>query len=145
VALLIDTTALIAVERSRGRDAAALGDVLPGDPDEIVAIAAVTASELLVGVHRAHTDAQRARREAFVEAMLVRIPVVPFDLLCARTHARLAVSLAKAGVSIGVHDLQIAATAADLPDSPYVAAGLKVGDKLMLIPDFAALKKVFYP
>ena len=111
MALLIDTTALIAVERSRGRDAAALGDVLPGDPDEIVAIAAVTASELLVGVHRARTHAQRARREAFVEAMLVRIPVVPFDLLCARTHARLAVSLAGSGASIGAHDLQIAATA----------------------------------
>lgn len=41
--------------------------------------------------------------------------------------------------------IAIAATAADLPDSPYVAAGLKVGDKLMLIPDFAALRKAFYP
>jgi tRNA(fMet)-specific endonuclease VapC len=111
VALLIDTTALIAVERGRSREAATLGDVLPGDPDEIVAIAAITASELLVGVHRARTDAQRARREAFVEAMLVRIPVVPFDLLCARMHARLAGSLAGSGASIGAHDLQIAATA----------------------------------
>ncbi len=99
------------MERGRSREAAALGDVLPGDPDEIVAIAAITASELLAGVHRARTDAQRARREAFVEAMLARIPVVPFDLLCARTHARLAVSLAGSGASIGAHDLQIAATA----------------------------------
>jgi len=111
LALLIDTTALIAVERSRGRADAGLGDVLPGDPDDLVAIAAITASELLVGVHRARTDAQRTRREAFVEAMLARIPVVPFGLLCARAHARIAVSLAGAGTSIGVHDLQIAATA----------------------------------
>lgn len=111
MALLIDTTALIAVERGRSREAAALLDVLPGDPDELVAIAAITASELLVGVHRARTEAQQARRDAFVEAMLSRVPVVPFDLLCARTHARLAVALPKAGSSIGVHDLQIAATA----------------------------------
>jgi chemosensory pili system protein ChpC len=33
----------------------------------------------------------------------------------------------------------------ELPDSPYIAAGLKVDDKLMLIPDLDALKKVFYP
>ena len=111
MALLIDTTALIAAERSRSRWGAGLGDVLPGDPDELVSIAAITASELLVGAHRARTDAQRTRREAFVEAMLARIPVVPFDLLCARVHARIAVSLAGAGTSIGVHDLQIAATA----------------------------------
>jgi len=33
----------------------------------------------------------------------------------------------------------------ELPDSPYIAAGLKVDGRLMLIPDFEAMKKAFYP
>ena len=37
------------------------------------------------------------------------------------------------------------ATGSELPDLPYIAAGLKVGGKLMLIPDLDEMKKVFYP
>ena len=37
------------------------------------------------------------------------------------------------------------ATDSELPDLPYIAAGLRVGGKLMLIPDLEALKKAFYP
>ena len=40
---------------------------------------------------------------------------------------------------------QPVAEASELPDSPYIAAGLKVEERLMFIPDFEALKKVFYP
>ncbi|MBI3575700.1 MAG: chemotaxis protein CheW [Gammaproteobacteria bacterium] len=38
-----------------------------------------------------------------------------------------------------------AATAAELPDTPYIAAGLKLGGRLLVIPDLEALKKAFYP
>lgn len=37
------------------------------------------------------------------------------------------------------------ATGPELPDLPCIAAGLKVGGKLMLIPDMDEMKKVFYP
>lgn len=40
---------------------------------------------------------------------------------------------------------QPVAEGSELPDSPYIAAGLKVEERLMIIPDFEALKKVFYP
>ncbi|MHB8742232.1 MAG: chemotaxis protein CheW [Sulfuricaulis sp.] len=40
---------------------------------------------------------------------------------------------------------QPVAEQSELPDSPYIAAGLKVDDKLMWIPDMDALKKTFYP
>lgn len=40
---------------------------------------------------------------------------------------------------------QPVAAGAELPDSPYIAAGLKVDGRLMFIPDFDALKKAFYP
>jgi predicted nucleic acid-binding protein len=46
-----------------------------------------------------------------VEAVLARTIVIPFDLAVARVHARLTAELRRAGVSVGAHDLQIAATA----------------------------------
>jgi tRNA(fMet)-specific endonuclease VapC len=79
-------------------------------PDEEVWIAAITASELLHGVHRA-TSEHRARREAFVEAVLEAFPPVPFDVRSARAHARLWADLAAAGTDIGPHDRLVAATA----------------------------------
>ncbi|MBI3545397.1 MAG: chemotaxis protein CheW [Gammaproteobacteria bacterium] len=40
---------------------------------------------------------------------------------------------------------QPVAAESELPDSPYIAAGLKIANRLMLIPDFEELKKIFYP
>jgi tRNA(fMet)-specific endonuclease VapC len=88
-----------------------------GRSDE-VGIAAITASELLHGVHRATTE-HRARREAFVEALLAAFPPLVFDLLCARSHARLWAELASSGIDVGPHDRLVAATA--------ITAGWRVG------------------
>jgi tRNA(fMet)-specific endonuclease VapC len=79
-------------------------------PDEEFAIAAVTASELLHGVHRAGAE-HRPRREAFVEAALDFLTTIPFDLRTARIHAQVWSRLAAAGKDIGAHDRLIAATA----------------------------------
>lgn len=103
---LIDSSVLVAAERGE----LDLEDALARFDDE-VAISAVTASELLHGVHRARGEARRARREAYVETLLAGLPVVAFDLVAARFHARLAARLAKSGRSVGAHDLIIAATA----------------------------------
>src|SRR5262249_46190258 len=46
-----------------------------------------------------------------VESLLSRLPVLPFDLVVARVHARLWADLAGQGVNVGAHDLLIAATA----------------------------------
>ena len=80
-------------------------------PVSEVAIAAITASELLHGAHRARTDGQRVTREAFVESILARLPVVSFDLIAARIHAGLWANMAAKRQMTGVHDLLIAATA----------------------------------
>ena len=71
----------------------------------------MTASELLHGVHRANTPAQRHRRQAFVEGLLAQLPVIAFDLTVARVHASLWAGLAKRGILIGERDLMIGATA----------------------------------
>jgi predicted nucleic acid-binding protein len=76
-----------------------------------VALSAVTASELLHGLYRARTAAQRHRRQAFVEGLLAQLPVIPFDLTVARVHASLWADLSQRGVVIGERDLMIGATA----------------------------------
>lgn len=104
---LIDSSVLIAAER-RKLD---LDDALGAHAEEPVGIASITASELLHGVHRAATIAQRQRRETFVERLLAVLPVFPFDLGTARIHAALWAGLASKGASVGSHDLLIGATA----------------------------------
>jgi predicted nucleic acid-binding protein len=107
VGALIDSSVLIAAERGH----LDLEDDLREYAETDFALAAITASELLHGVHRAKGPSRRARREAYVEAILSRFPILAFDFLSARTHARLWAGLAAKGVSIGAHDLVIAATA----------------------------------
>jgi hypothetical protein len=76
VATLIDASVLIAAERGR----LDLDAVVAQEADEVIALAAITASELLHGIHRAAKPAQRARREAFVEQVLATVAIIPFDL-----------------------------------------------------------------
>jgi tRNA(fMet)-specific endonuclease VapC len=122
---LLDTTVFIELERAVRRMSPenAMIEVsgrLEGQlgPAEEVGIAAITASELLHGVHRASMQ-HRARREAFVEAVLAAFPPIPFDLLAARAHARLSAELASAGLDVGAHDCIVAATA--------IATGWRLG------------------
>jgi predicted nucleic acid-binding protein len=107
VGTLIDTSVFIAIERGQ-LDPARLDSE---DDDEPVAMAAITASELLHGVHRLKGAVSRARAERFVEHLLASVAVIPFDLDVARVHARLDAELAAAGKAVGDTDLQIAATA----------------------------------
>lgn len=107
MAVLIDTSVVIAVER-RGLPPE---DAIAVVGTEDAAMASITASELLIGVHRADSPARRLRREAFVEAILAALPVIAFDLRIARVYAQLSAQLAAAGQPIGAHDLLIAATA----------------------------------
>jgi len=117
---VIDTTVFIHLDDSNPHPGQATSGHLIGrrlterlDHDEEVAIASITASELLHGVHRANVE-HRARREAFVESILTVVPILDFDLLAARAHARLWAELARAGSDIGPHDRLVAATAISL-------------------------------
>jgi tRNA(fMet)-specific endonuclease VapC len=107
MATLIDSSVLIAAERGQLN----FDDLAARYAEDDVAISAVTASELLHGLHRARTAAQRHRRQAFVEGLLAQLPVINFDLTVARVHASLWADLAKRGVAVGERDLMIGAIA----------------------------------
>jgi tRNA(fMet)-specific endonuclease VapC len=105
--LILDTSILVAAERRTVR----LESLLKAAGDQPVAIAAITAAELLHGCRRAADPGVRARRGAYVEAILDAIPVLPFGLSEARRHAELWAELVRQGTMIGAHDLLIGATA----------------------------------
>jgi predicted nucleic acid-binding protein len=105
--VMLDTSVLIAAERRT----LSLGALLDSVGGESVGIAALTASELLHGCHRAADPGMRARRFAFVEALLERVPIYDFGLVEARRHADLWAALERDGALIGAHDLIIGATA----------------------------------
>jgi len=105
--VVIDTSVLIAAERG----VFDLPGFLTSLGDTPIALSAVTASELLHGVHRARSASARAQRAQYVESILANIPVLPFGLKEARVHASLWANLAATGQLIGAHDMLIAATA----------------------------------
>ena len=104
--LILDSSILIAAERKKFDLVAFIEAEAPGDD---IYISAVTASELLHGVHRSKPE-YRTGRESFVEAVIRDTPTLPFDLLSARNHAKLWATLESGGERIGAHDMQIAAT-----------------------------------
>jgi tRNA(fMet)-specific endonuclease VapC len=107
VGILIDSSVLIAHERLAGQ----VDALVAASPDEEFFISAITASELLHGVHRAANARVRAKRSAFVESVLANFPLLPIDAAIARIHAQLWAELAATGTLIVAHDRWIAATA----------------------------------
>lgn len=111
--LILDTSILISAERKLFDLEAFLDSEAPGVP---LFISAITASELLHGVHRADKQ-QRRKRKSFVEGILAALPALPFDLSAAQAHAKLWADLEASGERIGPHDLIIAATCLTLDHS----------------------------
>jgi predicted nucleic acid-binding protein len=102
---LIDTDVLVLAERGNAKPDftryAEYGDAY---------ISAITASELLVGVHRALDAGIRSRRLAFVEGILSELSALPIDVETARIHAQLVAQIPR-NETVGAHDALIGATA----------------------------------
>lgn len=107
MALLIDSSVFIALERRRLSLSALTSTTGP----ELLSMASISVSELLVGVLRANSVRRRMDRQAASDEVFRTIPILSFDLRAARVHAETGVELAASGQMIGSHDLIIAATA----------------------------------
>jgi len=81
--LILDSSPLIADEKGKFDLKSFLAT-----RDEPVVVAAITASELLHGVHRAPDAPRRKKRLDHVEWVLSQFETVPFALEEARHHAR---------------------------------------------------------
>ena len=72
---LIDTSVLIDIERRNISASQFITEL-----NDQAAIASITASELLMGLHRAVAEQQRQRRQQFIETVLAQTEVASFDL-----------------------------------------------------------------
>ena len=108
--LVLDTSALICIERSGADVAQALGE----DAATLAVIPAIVYAELLVGVRLADSAPRAAGRRARIEAIVARCPVVEFDRLIAERWADLFADLSRRGTLIPANDLAVAATALHL-------------------------------
>jgi predicted nucleic acid-binding protein len=108
--LVIDTSALVAVERAEGTWESVLSEV----GDEAAALPAIVCAELLAGVHLAGRPARAASRRAKFHALIAAVPVVEFALPIAERWAELFARLIRQGRLIPSNDLAVAATALHL-------------------------------
>ncbi len=102
--LVIDTSVLIAAERGEVNFAQweSYGDAY---------ISSITISELLIGVYRANTEERKIKRSAFVEHIISSLSSLAFGEEEARVYAQILKNLFDKGITLGVHDMLIGATA----------------------------------
>ncbi len=123
--VIFDTSEIISLERNQQ----VVDSLILGREEEPFGISVISVAELLHGVERADTETRKILRQAFVEKVIELFSVLPFDTSVARTYARLWAALAKKGLTIGAHDLIIAATAISL-DYSIVTANVRDFEKI---------------
>jgi tRNA(fMet)-specific endonuclease VapC len=114
--LVIDTSALVALERARDDWSQRL-------PDEPAVVAAVVYAELLVGVRLADSRRRAATRRAKIDALLAVVPIVAFGPAEAERWADLYGQLSRSGRLIPANDLAVAATALERQYGVLVGPG----------------------
>jgi tRNA(fMet)-specific endonuclease VapC len=110
VGLILDTSALVALERA----GASLAEALTPLAEEEVAVPAIVVAELLAGVRLARDTRRAAQRRAKIDAVLALAPVIDFSAEIAETWADLFAELERRGRRVPANDLAVAATAAFL-------------------------------
>ena len=112
--VVLDSTVLVGAERKGQTVSQLLERVQDAFRDPEIAIAAMTAAELVHGVWRAKKPEIRARREEFVEEVLARIPVRAMSLRTARIAGRIDAECRAKGITLPTADLLIGAAALEL-------------------------------
>jgi tRNA(fMet)-specific endonuclease VapC len=110
VGLVIDTSALVALERM----GAGWEEPLARIATEPVAIPAIVYAELLVGVALAGSGKRAAMRRAKIDALVRAAGIVDFDQDIAAQWAELFAELSRQGRLIPSNDLAVAAMARQL-------------------------------
>jgi predicted nucleic acid-binding protein len=107
---VLDTSALVCLERSRVELERALGE----GADEVGVVPVIVYAELMVGVRLADSEARARSRLERIQAILSRCPIVEFDRAIAARWADLFADLSRRGSLIPANDMAVAATALHL-------------------------------
>jgi predicted nucleic acid-binding protein len=115
--LIIDTSALVAWERSQANNLknASLGS-------ELIYMPAIVWAEALIGVRLAATPVKAAQRRARLELIRSMVAIKPFTPEYAEHYADIYAELRSAGTPIPQNDMMVAATARAMSLSVLVSA-----------------------
>lgn len=112
--LILDSSIVIAAER-RGDTVERLVEAIIGSTgDQEAALSAVGLTELIHGIYRAQTSAQRIRRQSFLDELLADLTVYPYTKQTAILAGKIDGEQQARGVSIPFPDLLIGVTAISL-------------------------------
>lgn len=102
--LIIDTSIIIALERGKvsTKQWSHYGQAY---------ISPIVLTELLIGVDRVNNENKRIKCLAFIEYVKSLFTILPFGIEEAYTYSHIIHYLYKANITIGTHDMLIAATA----------------------------------
>lgn len=111
--LLIDTSALVDVERSALPDTRQeiWDNLLQAVGSEPVALPMIVVAEMWAGAALADSKSRADARRRRIEAMLANLPIADFDAATAEHWGQLFAELRRQGTLIPSHDLIVAATA----------------------------------
>ncbi len=119
--LILDSSILIAAERTGKNARETLGAIAVRAAREDVALSVVTLLELAHGAARANTSERKAKRQQFIRELMAAIPVHDVSAAIALRAGQIDGENAARGINLPLSDLLIGVTALDL--SYRVATG----------------------
>ncbi len=114
VALLLDSSVLIAAERTGNNARQALAEIARRVAGEDVALSVVTMIEMAHGAARADTPERKTMRWQFLNEIALALPIHAVTIPVALRAGQIDGESAARGVRIALADLLIGATALDL-------------------------------
>jgi tRNA(fMet)-specific endonuclease VapC len=109
--LILDSSVVIAAERQSSTVEKLIEQVVSTAGDQDAALSSIGLAEIIHGIYRAHDQQVRARRQAFVDALMRTLTVYPFTKETAQLAGRIDGEQQAKGVTIPYSDMLIGATA----------------------------------
>ena len=119
--LILDSSVIIASERRRESVERLIERVVTVAGDQEAALSAIALTELVHGLYRASTPAQRLHRQSFLDELLADLTVYPYTKETPMLAGKLDGEQRSKGVVLPFSDLLIGATALSLGFSVLTA------------------------
>jgi predicted nucleic acid-binding protein len=112
--LILDSSVVIAAERRGDTVEQLIERIVKTMGDQEAALSAISLTELIHGIYRAHMPDVRQRREAFINELLADLTVYPYTQETALLAGKIDGEQQSQGIVIPFGDLLIGATALSL-------------------------------
>jgi tRNA(fMet)-specific endonuclease VapC len=112
--MILDSSVLVAAERQGQNARQMLSSVAHRSGETEIGISVVTLIELAHGAARADTPSRKAKRQTFIDELLIAMPVFPITVSLALRAGQLDGATQAQGIRIPFPDLLIGVTALDL-------------------------------